>query len=654
MTDAVMTGAAASMIPMLATVLLHFIWQGALVGVFAWMLLSALHAARPQARYLVACLALLACVLLPMLTFAKLYLMGDATSADAALALTTTAANAAPTSDTSVLATLSSPSNPAMPWIVLLWAAGAGALSLRMACGLWWVRRLRTSPPCGDAQRWEVCVDRLAYRFGIRRQVTVRLVADGDSPLSIGWWKPMVLLPAAIAARMPASLLEALLAHELAHIRRHDYLVNLLQGVVEALLFYHPVVWWLSHRIRVERELVADDLAAKQLGDPRRLALALSELDRLAIAVASRRSPIPHPELAQAAHGGHLMSRIRQLLRPEHRIVGGALLLPAIGIVALGIAFQAYAKLGPDAQGTRIAHTDAPPPPPPPPAPLAPPSPPAPPAPPAAADGLPPPPPPPVLPRKPAKVSIHYGSNHDGYALVRKRQDGFTMSGDSDDIDEIRAMKHRIDGDFLWFRRDGKAYVLRDAAMLARAEQAWEGTRAHEAKMRTLETRMQPHQRAAEALSERIERMQPQFEQTPEMRAAEKALDALARQQEALGEEHEALAAKMERADEGKRRQVSLEMQALATRHQALAVQMERQSRVLETQHQRMEGNHRKMEAIAREMEAASKPMEAIGKEMEALGEQLEKQATLADRQLRKLIDEAVQQGLAQPAPTLR
>lgn len=649
MTDAAMTGTIASMIPMLATVLLHFVWQGTLVGVFAWMLLSVLHAARPQARYLVACLALLACVLLPMLTFAKLYLMGDATSADTALALTTTAANAAPAGDTSVLANLSSPSNPAMPWIVLLWAAGAGALSLRMACGLWWVRRLRTSPPCGDAQRWEVCVDRLAYRFGIRRQVKVRLVADGDSPLSIGWWKPMVLLPAAIAARMPAPLLEALLAHELAHIRRHDYLVNLLQGAVEALLFYHPVVWWLSHRIRVERELVADDLAAKQIGDPRRLALALSELDRLAIP----RSPVPHPELAQAAHGGHLMSRIRQLLRPEHRIVGGALLVPAIGIVALGIAFQAYAKLGPDTQGKRITHADAPLPPPPP-TPLAPPSPPAPPAPPAAADGLPPPPPPPALPRKPAKVSVHYGSNHDGYALVRKRQDGFTMSGDSDDIDEIRATKHRIDGDFLWFRRDGKAYVLRDEAMLARAEQAWEGTRAHEATMRTLETRMQPHQRAAEALSERIERMQPQFGQPPEMRAAEQALEALARKQEQLGGQHQAIARQMEHADEAKRRQLSQEMQALAMRHEALATQMQRQSSVLQAEHQRMEGNRQRMEAIAREMEAASKPMEAIGREMEALGKQLEQQATIADREVRKLIDEAVQQGLAQPAPPLR
>jgi beta-lactamase regulating signal transducer with metallopeptidase domain len=643
-----MTDAIAMLVPLLATVLLHFLWQGVLVGVLAWMLLSLLHAARPQARYLVACAALCACVLLPVLTFANLYLAHGVGTAAAATSPVTAGTGLAPAMEASVLSRLPSPGKPLLQWVATLWAAGVSAMALRMAAGLWWVRRLRTSPPCGDARHWEACVDRLAYRFCIRRRVAVRLIEGGDSPLSVGWWTPMVLLPAAIAARMPEPLLEALIAHELAHIRRHDYLVNLLQGVVEALLFYHPVVWWLSHRIRIERELVADDLAAKQLGDPRRLAVALAELDRINVP----RSPIPHTALAQAAHGGQLMSRIRQLLRPEHRLVGGTLLLPAIGIVALGVAFQAYAQLGPDAAVTRVAHADAPPPPP-----LAPPSPPAPPAPPAAAGALPPPPPPPpppVLPRKPSKVSVHSGSNHDGYALVRKRQEGFVMSGDSDDIDEITALKSRVDGDFLWFRRDGKSYVLRDAAMLARAEQAWEDTKAHEARMRTLETRMQPHQRAAEALSQRIERMQPQFEQAPEMRAAEKALDALARQQEALGAQQEALAAKMERADDDKRRQLSREMQALATRHQALAVQMQRQGEVLQAQHQRMDGQHQKMEAIAREMEAASKPMEAIGREMEALGKQLEQQAAVADRQVRKLIDEAVQQRLAQPAPTLQ
>ena len=647
-----MTDAIANLVPLLATVLLHFLWQGALVGVLAWMLLSLLHAARPQARYAVACGALLACVLLPALTFAKLVFTGNAATTDAA-ALVDASAIASPAMDVFTLSTLSSSSNPALQWIVMLWAAGVGALALRMACGLWWVHGLRTRPPCGDAQRWQACVDRLANHFDIRRHVAVRLVEDGDSPLSIGWWKPMVLLPAAIAARMPEPLLEALIAHELAHIRRHDYLVNLLQGVAEALLFYHPVVWWLSHRIRIERELVADDLAAKQLGDPRRLAIALSELDRLAIVVASTRSPIPHATLAQAAHGGQLMSRIRQLLRPEHRIVGGTLLLPAIGIVALGIAFQAYAKLGsnpPQANRTWVTK-DVPPPPPPPSAPRT--SPPAPPAPPAApAEPLPPPPPPPPPLRN--KVSMHAGNNYDGYALVRRGRDGYMMSGSTDDISDIEAANRRIDGDFLWFRRDGKAYLLRDTATLARVEQAWAPLKPHETRMQELQTQMEPHQRKLDAIGKRMDALHAKFEQTPEMKQAERSLQALAGQQRDLAAQQLALASKQMRASDAQRDELSRKMEQLGTQQEALGAQMTRHSAVFTAQQDRLQVESAKMEALGSEMEAASQPMEAIGKQMEAAGKQNEQQAAIAEKKTRSLIDEAVQQGLAQPAPVRR
>ncbi len=148
------------------------------------------------------------------------------------------------------------------------------------------------------------------------------------------------------------------------------------------------------------------------------------------------------------------MSRIRQLLRPEHRIVGGTLLLPAVGIVALGIAFSAYARLGPDTHASHTAAaTDVPPPPP------APPLPPDPPVPPPAPHALPVqapvPPMPPAPPQPPMTGSLHYGNSHDGYALVRKGREGFSMSGDLDDVDEIRSARRSIDGDFLWFRRDG-------------------------------------------------------------------------------------------------------------------------------------------------------------------------------------------------------
>jgi murein DD-endopeptidase MepM/ murein hydrolase activator NlpD len=128
-----------------------------------------------------------------------------------------------------------------------------------------------------------------------------------DTPLALGLWKPVILVPASLFTGMTPELLEALLAHELAHIQRHDYLVNLLQSFVEVLLFYHPAVWWISRKVRTEREFLADERAARTLGEPRRLALALNALDDL-------QPNLPTPALA--ARGGHLMNRIHRLLRP--------------------------------------------------------------------------------------------------------------------------------------------------------------------------------------------------------------------------------------------------------------------------------------------------------------------------------------------------
>jgi D-alanyl-D-alanine endopeptidase (penicillin-binding protein 7) len=132
---------------------------------------------------------------------------------------------------------------------------------------------------------------------------------------------------------MPAHLLEALLAHELAHIKRHDYLVNLGQNLVETLFFYHPGVWWISRRIRVEREQIADDVAARMLGEPRRLALALSELEKLQFS---------SHHLAQAANGGDLMSRIKRLVQPDTQRLNWKAALPVLGL-AMGAAVFGHA-----------------------------------------------------------------------------------------------------------------------------------------------------------------------------------------------------------------------------------------------------------------------------------------------------------------------
>jgi HEAT repeat protein len=124
-------------------------------------------------------------------------------------------------------------------------------------------------------------------------------------PTVIGWLRPFILLPVGALTGLTTRQLEAIIAHELAHIRRHDYLINLLQAVVETLLFYHPAVWWVSRRIRQEREHCCDDLAVAVCGDPLIYARALLEMEQLRAA---------GPQLAMAANGGLLMNRIQRLV----------------------------------------------------------------------------------------------------------------------------------------------------------------------------------------------------------------------------------------------------------------------------------------------------------------------------------------------------
>ena len=647
---------AAMLVPALGTALLHFLWQGALLGLLAGLAIGLLRNARPQARYAIACMALAASLLLPMLTVAWL-LASPVIGTDAGLPVRIAAGSdvAPPHAYGDMLAMQPS---TALPWIVLLWASGVATLFLRMAGGLWWVRRLqhRAWPDAGG--HWQARADALASRLGLARGVRLRLF-DGDAPLAIGWWRPMVLLPAALLARMPAGLLEALLAHELAHIRRHDYLVNLLQAVVEALLFYHPVVWWLSRRIRHERELIADDLAADALGDRRSLALALSELDRMLGATAAG----PIPRFAHAAHGGQLMSRIQHLLRPRQHPLAIGLSLPLLGIALAGVALYAHAQSSaPDA--ATAEYVIAPPAHPAPPAPPAapsrviaadrtktppPPPPPAPPAPPAdiAAPPAPPAPPPPP-PRRGAINNVHAGiDSSNGYAIVRKGDTGFRMSGSTDDIATIRSLRHDIDGDFLWVRRGANAYVVRDAGVLAGVNAAWRPVDALDVRMNALQSRMQPHQQKLDALGNQMERMAPI--ETPEMRAASRQLEALAERQQALAEKQSRLAGKMARADDAGRDALSRDMDLLSEQMDVLSKQMDRHSNVMDQQSRAMQRQSGKMEAVARDMEAAAKPMEAIGRDMEVLGNQIEREAGIADTRIRSLIDQAIARGLAQP-----
>ncbi|HEX9080974.1 MAG TPA: transglycosylase SLT domain-containing protein, partial [Holophagaceae bacterium] len=194
--------------------------------------------------------------------------------------------------------------------VATLWGVGAGFMALRLAGGYAFGAHRRRQGLEAPAP-WQEVVDRLAEGMGLSRRVRLLGTTWGVSPMVVGLWKPAVLLPLVLVSHLPPDHLEALLAHELAHLRRLDPLLTFFQGVVEVLLFFHPVVWWLSARIRADREELADALAAQNLGEPRRLALALNALDDLQTAFP------PHPFPALAAGGGHLLTRIQRLLSPR-------------------------------------------------------------------------------------------------------------------------------------------------------------------------------------------------------------------------------------------------------------------------------------------------------------------------------------------------
>ena len=297
--------------------LVNFVWQGALVGVAAALLLALLRGASARWRYAVCALSLGLCLALPLLQCLDL---GPA--------------------EAEFLGELP-PLAREMPALVGAWALGAALMLGRVALGLAWVGRARRRSTPAPAE-WQARLDGLARGLGLRRAVSLRLLPGLAGPIALGLFKPCVLLPASLLSRLPADLIEALLAHELAHVRRWDYLANLLQSAVEALLFFHPVVWWLSARLRAERELVADEISAGLLGSPRRLAEALHRLSELQPAG-------PRSGRARAAPGRDRRRRHARRRAPRPRAPGWKLALPALLIAATSFVVQARSPSTPEA-----------------------------------------------------------------------------------------------------------------------------------------------------------------------------------------------------------------------------------------------------------------------------------------------------------------
>lgn len=322
---------AASFIDSIGWTLLHFIWQGLLIGCITALACTLLRNAHPTWRYNAAGAGLLTCLLWPAAELSLRLQGGDmvATHMRYADALFAGTAGDAPDALIETIQTH-------LFWIVGLWALCAALMAVRMAFGLAWVARTRSTGVSDP--HWQAVVARIASNFGVSRAVRLRVTDGLASPVTAGWWRPVVVVPTSLVSGMPHELLEALIAHEMAHVRRLDYLVNLGQNVVEILLFYHPAVWWISGRMRAERELIADDLAARHTGAPQTLAKALAELERTQFAGAA---------MAMAANGGDLLARVRRLVRPDRQGLSWKAAIPVAGLALVCFATYTKASMAP-------------------------------------------------------------------------------------------------------------------------------------------------------------------------------------------------------------------------------------------------------------------------------------------------------------------
>jgi beta-lactamase regulating signal transducer with metallopeptidase domain len=296
---------------LLALALLHFLWQGAALAALAYVVMGLCRSA--STRYAVGVATLVLMFAAPIGTFFNLRTQSQDTPQ---IASADTPGNFAIPGNRVILErinhTAESPQNaPAyFLWLVEAWFAGVVLLSLRSAGGFLLVERLRRKESTPVSQELlEMCLS-LQRRMGLTRVIRYCESIRLDAPAVAGWIRPVVLLPMAAVTGLNEEQLEAVIAHELAHIRRHDAFVQLFQVSVETLLFYHPGVWWIGKRIRAERENCCDDAAVAQCGSPVAYAKALT---RMAESKAA-------PQLVMAVNRSPLIDRISRLLGANRKV----------------------------------------------------------------------------------------------------------------------------------------------------------------------------------------------------------------------------------------------------------------------------------------------------------------------------------------------
>src|SRR5580700_6900946 len=338
--------------------LLHFLWQGTALAALAAGAMAL--CSRASQRYLVGLAVLGLMLLAPLATF----FYGHQRSGEVAIAKSSRMATAESVTIRNRTVARSSaqpfliarsiplaPSLDALPWLVEAWLLGVAFFSLRSAGGFLLLERERRRQSSVVSERvLEIC-STLQDRIGLNRAIDFCECKWLQAPAVIGWFRPVVFLPVTALTGLSEEQLEAVIAHELAHIQRFDPFVNVFQVCVETLLFYHPAIWWLNKKIRAEREHCCDDMAVALCGNAVEYARALTLMEEWRSA----------PVFAMAANRGPLTERVVRVLGLKTLGAGmrgigltGSILCLAAALIAgnalLGMAHPPSAHAGSTAQ----------------------------------------------------------------------------------------------------------------------------------------------------------------------------------------------------------------------------------------------------------------------------------------------------------------
>jgi beta-lactamase regulating signal transducer with metallopeptidase domain len=308
--------------------LLHSLWQISFISAVLFCVLRIFRDFSANLRYLFSVLALSLSIILPLVTF--VYFSNETNQSQLTNQTIQTFSNQVRLQETkkqivsekidvppmiSADKSVSSPSSKInlMPIMVGFWFFGVLFFSIRLLGGIWAVHLYKTREASEVEKIWKEKFDELCENLKIRQKIKFLKSKKVEMPMVIGWLKPVILVPASAFLQISPKELETILIHELIHIKRRDYLVNLLQSLVEILFFYHPCVWWISSKIRAEREFAVDEFISQTFETEKIIyANALATLEEI--------RTMPSTNLVMAANGGNLMKRIENILTGNRKI----------------------------------------------------------------------------------------------------------------------------------------------------------------------------------------------------------------------------------------------------------------------------------------------------------------------------------------------